>query len=184
MDRENEEKAEGLSLRFALLLALGLLATVIVLNLLGSPEVPTTAEQFQRLMKERAVATVKIAPGGWHAELKRPSRIDNGGGEFITRQVVVPGQGEPDASTMAEWRKAGLQVEYIAEPAPQAGWVGGLLVSGLLGLGLWHLWQQMQRHRREGSPRQHLETLEKEFKAGRVSQEDFDRRAEALMAEM
>ncbi len=184
MDREDEEKAEGLSLRFALLLALGLLATVIALNLLGSPEVPASAEQFQRLRKEGAVATVKIAPGGWHAELKRPSRIDNGGGEFITRQVVVAGQGEPDAATMSEWRRAGVLVEHIEEPAPQAGWVGGILVCGLLGLGLWHLWQQMQRHRREGSPRQHLETLEKEFKEGRVSKEDFDRRAEALMAEM
>lgn len=184
MDEENPGKGEGIPLRFALLLALGLLATVILLNLLGSSEVPIGLEQFQRLGKEGAVSVVKIAPGGWHADLKRPSRIDNGGGEFVTRQVVLAGQGEPDAATLGEWRRTGVKVEHIAEPPPPAGWVGGVLVSALLGLGLWHLWQQMQRHRREGSPRQHLEELEKEFKEGRLTQEEFERRAEGLMAEM
>ena len=184
MDEEKQEEGEGISLKFALLLALGLLAAVIVLNLLGSPEVPVALEQFQRLSREGAVAVVRIAPGGWHVELKRPSRIDNSGGEFITRQVGVAGQGEPDAPTMEGWRKAGLKVEHIEEPPQGAGWVGGVLVSALLGLGLWHLWQQMQRHRREGSPRQHLEVLEKEFKEGKIGQEEFQRRAEALMAEM
>lgn len=185
MDKGKEpEEGEGISLKFALLLSLGLLATVVVLNMLGSPEVPVSVEQFQKLSKDGVIEGVKIAPGGWHAQLKRPCRIDNGGGEFITRQVVVNGQGEPGRSEVNAWKDAGMAVEHISEPPQQAGWMGGALVGGLLGLGLWHLWRQMQRHRREGSPRQHLENLEKEFKEGRISQEEFQRRAEILMAEM
>lgn len=181
---ESSDEGEGISLKFALLLALGLLSMVLLLNLLGTPEVPVGVEHLQRLGKDGVVGTVKISPGGWHVELKRPCRIDNGGGEFITRQVVVNGQGEPERAMLVEWEKKGIVVEHVAEPVQQAGWVGGVLVCGLLGMGLWHLWQQMQRHRRDGSPRQHLELLEKELKEGRITQEEFHKRAEMIMAEM
>jgi hypothetical protein len=185
MDKdERGEGGEGVSLKFALLLALGLLGMVLLLNLLGSSEVPVEVEQLQRLDKEGVIEAVRISPDNWHVDLKRPCRIDRGGGEFITRQVVCSGQGEPARVLLASLRRRGVPVDYIAEPAQQAGWMGGVLVSGLLALGLWHLWQQMQRHRREGSPRQHLEALEQEFKAGKISQEEYQKRAEALMAEM
>lgn len=181
---EHRAGGEGISLKFALLLAVGLLGMVLLLNLLGSPEVPVGVEQFKRLEKEGLVEAVQISPGGWHVDLKRPCRIDNGGGEFITRQVVLNGQGEPPNSLLADWRRKGIAVNHIPEPAHQAGWVGGVLVSGLLGLGLWHLWHQMQRHRREGSPRQHLEDLDKDLKAGKITQEEYQQRVEAIMAEM
>ncbi len=178
------EEGEGISLRFAVALAIGLLVMVLALNFLGSPEVPVSPEYLRRLDKEDLVASVQIAPGGWHIALRRPTRVDNGGGELITQQLVVKGQGEPNAETSRGWRARGVRVEYIEEPPQQSGWVGGLLVSALLGLGLWHLWHQMQRHRREGSPRQHLEQLEKDLKEGKISQEEFQRRAELIMAEM
>lgn len=181
---DERERGEGIPLKFALMLALGLLGTVLLLNLLGSPEVPVGIEQFQRLEKEGVVEAVRVSPGGWHVELKRPCRIENGGGEFITKQVVINGQAEPAHAVLSAWRKKGIAVERIAEPVKQAGWMGGVLVCGLLGLGLWHLWQQMQRHRREGSPRQHLEELEKDFKEGKITKEEFERRAELIMAEM
>jgi uncharacterized membrane protein len=184
MDKEEKDEGEGISLKFALWLALGLVSMVLVLNLLGSPEVPVGIEHFRRLEKDGVIAAVKISPAGWHVELKRPSRIENSGGEFITKQVVVRGQAEPSGGVVSGWEPKGIAVEYIAEPVRQAGWVGGVLVAGLLGLGLWHLWQQMQRHRREGSPRQHLEKLEQEFKEGKISQEEFQKRAELIMAEM
>ena len=183
MDNE-PEIGERLSLKVAVLLALGLLGTVVILNLLGSPEIPISNEQFLRLQKDRVIQTLKIAPGGWHIQLTRPCRIDNGGGEFITKQVLVGNQGEPTGEMLERWRSQGVVVERIADPPQKSGWAGGVLVGGLLSLGLWHLWQQMQRHRREGSPRQHLEELERELKAGKINQEDFQRRAEALMAEM
>ncbi|MCC7261535.1 MAG: hypothetical protein IT369_03330 [Candidatus Latescibacteria bacterium] len=184
MDDEKGAAGEGISLRFAVLLALGLLAMVLLLNLLGSPEVPVMPEYLQRLEKEDLLEAVSISPGGWHVLLRRPCRVDNGGGEMITRQIVVKGQGEPRAEVVSAWRQRGVRVDYAAEPEPRSGWAGGLLVSGLLGLGLWHLWQQMQRHRREGSPRQHLEALEQDFKEGRISQEEFQQRADLIMAEM
>lgn len=185
MDKmEHPGEGEGMPRKFALMLALGMLSTVLLLNLLGSPEVPVGIEHFQRLEKGGVVEVVKVSPGGWHVELKRPCRIENGGGEFITRQVVIKGQAEPASAVLAAWHKVGISVEYIPEPTQQAGWVGGVLVCGLLGLGLWHLWQQMQRHRREGSPRQHLEMLEKDLKDGKITEAEFQNRAEMIMAEM
>ncbi|MBM3280513.1 MAG: hypothetical protein FJY95_20910 [Candidatus Handelsmanbacteria bacterium] len=181
---EEAGEGEGISLRFAILLAVGLVVLVMALNQVGSTEVPIGLEHLKRLDAEDLVQSVEIAPGGWHVTLRRPSRIDNGSGELITRQVVVREQGEPGAEQARGWRSRGVRVERISEPEPENGWLGGVLVSGLLGLGVWHLWQQMQKHRREGSPRQHLERLEQEFKDGKITQEEYQLRAELIMAEM
>ena len=181
---EVADQSERLSLRFAVFLAAGLLVTVVALNLLGTPEIPISEDQLQRLQKDKAIERLKIAPGGWHIQFSRPCRIENGGGEFISKQAVLSGAGEPDAAHVAAWRAQGIALEWVDDPPERAGWAGGVLVAGLLGLGIWHLVQQMQRHRREGSPRQHLDALEKEYKEGRMSQADFQRRAEELMAQM
>lgn len=184
MDEGQEGGGEGLSLRFAVVLAAALLGLVLLLNVLGSAEVPVPPEYVQRFEKEGMIEAVHLAPGGWHLRLKRPTRVDNGGGEIITREVVVKGQGEPQAEMVANWRLRGIAVEIVPDPEPRSGWVGGLLLAALLGLGIWHLWQQMQKHRREGSPRQHLEALERDLKEGKITPEQFQVRADLIMAEM
>lgn len=172
-------------IKLALVLAVALFGMVLVLNLLGSPEVRISLEQFQRLTKEGAVEWIKITPAGWYCGLDRVRRIANHHGEFTTRQVLVPGQAEPGAGLLSEWRSAGIDLEYSRDPvAPDSGWGGMILVGGLLALGIWYLWQQVRKHRREGSPRQKLQELERDLQAGKVSQEEYAQRAEALWAEM
>lgn len=174
--------------KFALVLAAALLGTVAILNLLGSSEVLVSVDQFQQLRQGGAVERVRVTPSGWHADLRRPCRINSSSGEFLARQILVAGQGRPKPAQLDEWRTAGIAVDFGQDPLAQSsgwrGWSGGVLVSGLLGLGVWHLWNQVRRHRREGSPRQRLEELERDFKQGKLTQEEYTQRAEALWAEM
>jgi len=183
---EEAEDTENRSpIKLALVLALALFGMVVALNLLGSPEIRISAEQFRQLKHEGAIEKITISPSGWHCGLGRVRRIADSHGEFVTQQVLLADQPEPTAAQLSEWRAAGIAIEYNLEPVAQSsGWGGMALISGLLGLGIWYLWQQVRRHRREGSPRQKLQELERELREGRLSQEEYAKKAEALWAEM
>ncbi len=64
----------------------------------------------------------------------------------------------------------------------ETAWIG--FVSLLLLFGMYHLVMQARRHRRDGSPRQHLDHARADLAAGRISAEEFERRATAISIEM
>jgi type VI protein secretion system component VasK len=85
------------------------------------------------------------------------------------------------------WRAAGVLV-VAGETGGDQRWARDLawtaIVGGLLLFGVYHLVQQARLHRREGSPRERLAEAQAELEAGRISREEFERRAAEITPEL
>ena len=172
--------------KFSLALAGALLAVVIGLNFVQSSEVPVSADQFQQFIQEGVVKNIKITQFGLSCFLQKPVRLESEGREFFSQHVILLGESEVPPEQVSLWRGKGIVVEYSDDKGTASReWAGIGLVVFLLGLGVWHLWSQIQKDRKGiGSPRRRLQELEKEFREGKISLEDYQKIREALWAEM
>ena len=173
-------------IKFSLALAGALLFVVIGLNFVKSPEVPVSPEQFQRLSLKGLIVQIKITQTGLSCRLEENVRLEYEGREVFSQDIILLGKQEVPPEQVSRWRAEGIAVEYDDETGTSSReWVGIGLVGSLLGLGLWHLWSQIQKDRKgDGSPRRRLQTLEKEFREGKISLEDYEQAREAIWAEM
>lgn len=171
---------------FAGVLAVALWGIVLLLNWLGSEEIPIGEEQFQQLREQDLLARIQVGPDGLHAFLMQPVQIESGGGRYLTEEIFLPRSAGMERTEIENWRSQGIEVSVVEVEQSGFQGVGGvLLVVGLLGIGMWHLWSQVQIDRRGiGSPRRRLQKLDEELKAGKISDEEYRQSAEMIWAEM
>ena len=184
LQRENWKQSPAV---FAGVLAVALWGIVILLNWLGSAEIPIGEEQFQQLREQDFIDRIQVGSDGIHAWLRQPVQIESGGGRYLTEEIFLPRNGGVERTEIENWRSRGMEVSVVnAGRGDGFQGVGGvLLVVGLLGIGLWHLWSQVQKDRRGiGSPRRRLQKLDEELKDGKITPEEYRQSAELIWAEM
>jgi hypothetical protein len=170
----------------ALALAGFLWGLVLFLSWIGPSEVPITDEQFRRLEANGMLAAIAVGEDGLRCRLRQRVRIASSGQDVPSEHVFLLTQGGVAEERLQAWGAAGISV---TRARPEEGsWrnaAGLALVGGLLAVGVWHLWSQVRADRRAGSsPRQRLQRLEEDYKAGRLSPEEYRRQLEAISAEL
>ena len=169
--------------RFAVILGLLLWGIVLMLNWLGSSEVPVSAEQFRELERENLLTHIEVTPLGVHGKLAKRVRVLSEGRELVTEEVFLKKEEGEVSDELGIWNGSG--VVYREETSGPGEWGGILLVVALLGIGGWHLWSQVQMDRHGiGSPRRRLQQLDDDFKAGKIEEEEYRKSSEEIWAEM
>lgn len=172
--------------RLALLLAGGLLGLVLLLSLLGPSELPVDAEQLQSLVDEGRVVSLEPTNAGLRAQLNGPVMLQIGGQGYRTETVRLDGPWNAEDSLRVEsWRAEGVTVldaDRSDSSLRETAWL--LAVTALLLFGVFHLVLQARLHRRDGSPRQRLDEARGDLDAGRISREEFERRAQTITLEL
>lgn len=171
--------------RLALILAGGLLLLVLLLSALGPSDVPVDGQRLEALIEEGHVQSILISETSLVGMLRQPILVQVGGQQHRAGQVRIDGwSGSEDQITA--WRQAGVNVTHSDEArrstARDTAWL--VAVSCLLLFGVYHLVLQGRKHRREGSPRQRLDEVRAELDAGRISPEEYERRAQAISIEL
>lgn len=188
VDETTDPEAEGTSpTRLALVLGAGLLALVLLLSFLAPEELPVELERLQALVDDGMVISVAVGDGSLVASLQQEVMVDIAGQRYRTSDIVVAGPVDDDLRELVQgWGATGISIVYIDEPPGlqlrDAAWIGFVIL--LLALGVWHLVLQARTHRRDGSPRQRLDEALAERDAGRISAEEYERRATNITAEM
>jgi hypothetical protein len=173
--------------KLALALAAGLLSLVLLLSLLAPKETPIELAQLEKLIADDRVALLEVSEGGVLGRLRAPMLLDISGQRHRTATVIVESISASElAASRQDWAAAELPVHNVSTPPNRAlqetAWIGFVML--LLIFGVYHLVHQARRHRRDGSPRQHLDQARADLDAGRISSEEFERRAAAISIEM
>ena len=90
LQRENWKQSPAV---FAGVLAVALWGIVILLNWLGSEEIPIGEEQFQQLREQDFIDRIQVGSDGIHAWLRQPVQIESGGGRYLTEEIFLPRNG-------------------------------------------------------------------------------------------
>jgi hypothetical protein len=182
-----KEEKQVSATRLAVTLGVGLLTLVVMLSLLAPPEMPIDLNRLESLVAEGRVASIEVSDVSIVARLRESMMLEMGGQRRRTEVVIVTGIVDADEDeAIGRWKEAGLSV--VAGVAPperglqEAAWVG--FVSLLLVFGVYHLVTQARTHRRDGSPRQRLDHARADLDAGRISDEEYERRASEISIEM
>ena len=162
---------------FALGLAAFLFAVVLLLNLMGPTAVPVTREQFEQIKEADLIESMLTHSQGADWQLKRSVRVQKPGGDQVVERITLL---EPDPAVIRQWRYRGGK-EQVGNG--DSRW-GGLLIVLLIGVGLWHIWSQVQLDLKGTSPRRRLRQLEEELKQGEITEEEFRHRAEQIWPEL
>ena len=164
---------------FALGLAFFLLAVVLVLNQIEPAAVPVDKEQFKKVKDRDLILYLELYPEGADWQLKEAIRIRGQNDQDPTTRITLSG---PDSLEIKAWRD---QQGEIREGKASPWWKGFFFIAILIGVGLWHIWTQIQLDRKgKGSPRRRLRELEEELKQSKITEEEYRNRAEKLWAEL
>jgi hypothetical protein len=182
-----KEEKQVSATRLAVTLGAGLLTLVLLLSLLAPPETPIDLSRLESLIAEDRVASIEVSEVSIVARLREPVMLEIGGQRRRTQVVIVTGIVDADQEeAIGRWEEGGLSVVAVVAPPErglqEAAWVG--FVSLLLAFGVYHLVTQARTHRRDGSPRQRLDQARADLDAGRISDEEYERRASEISIEM
>ena len=185
-DSDDGQDGGGAPVKFSIALAGALLAIVFGLNFLRSPEIPIEYIKFKKLYDDGLIEHIQITPFGLSCRLSQVVKLMHDDRELEVDRIVLLGGHDIPPEYVANWRFAGISVDY--EDSTDIGWrewVGIALLGLLFLLGIWHIWSQIQKDRKGiGSPRRRLQELEKEFKEGKISLEDYEKAKEKIWAEL
>ena len=185
-DRDDGTEREGAPVKFSIALAGALLAIVFGLNFLKSPEIPIEYNKFMRHYEDGLIEHIQITPFGLSCRLSQLVQVTQEDRELEVDRIVLLGDYDIPPEYVCNWRFSGISVDY--QDSTEMGWRewAGIALLGLLFiLGIWHIWSQIQKDRKGiGSPRRRLQELEKEFKEGKISLEDYEKAKENIWAEL
>jgi hypothetical protein len=183
-----EEKPGTPGLAVGLFITVSVLAIILALNWLGDGITSVSEADFHRLVARRAISRIEIRGeravaelggiGGEHNPSEQGSPPD---------KVVLPRPASAiSEAEQTQWREAGIEVVVASGEATDGQPTAGLiLVAALLALGGWYLWDQVRQDRHgRGSPRRRMAELDRALQEGRITPEEFQRRAEEISAEM
>ncbi len=166
-------------------LAIGLVllvgAVLVGLNLLDPLLVRVNGEQFEALVEGGAVLEIRVRGSTVEGVLTRPVRLVSE--REAVSAVQIEWGGEPGQGEISRWEQGGARVVMLpGSPRRDGPWAAA--VAFLLAGGVWHLVAQARRHRRSGSPRERLKEAERQFRAGELTQEQYDHLVAELTIEM
>ena len=167
------------------MLAGAIAVVVIALNLAGSDEASIRLEQFERLVDEDLVEGIAVSGEILHVRLRRAVRLAELQSGSVTDRVSVRLSTAPGASRFKAWHQRGIEVEQCESTAsgPSREIVFAAVIGILLAAGTWYLVARAKADRRNG-PRQRLQDAEVEFRAGRLSSEEYRERVDAISLEL
>ena len=166
--------------RFALMMAAGLLTVVALLNLLGAAPVEVDPQRLDKAIEQGVVQSMNMVGQDLVIELNQEVGVIDQGQRRRTRTLHLTG---PVAEEQLEaWGAAGFLIGHL--PAEDSSWGGAILVGGLLGVSFVYLGWLARHYRQHGSPRTHLDELEKRYQAGELSWEDYQQKAEIHWSRM
>ena len=164
---------------FALALASFLFAIVLLFNMLGPMAVPVTKEQFDQIKEADLIECLIEKPRGFAWQLKRTVRVQGPNGATQAKRIELA---EPEPAMAEDWRQKGGTVR---QERGDSWWGGAIFIALLLGVGGWHIWSQIRLDLKGGGgPRRRLRDLETALKQGKITQAEFQQRAERLWAEL
>lgn len=170
----------------AAMLGSGLVALVLLLGILAPSEVIVDLERLDQLVADGVVERLEVSPSEIIAQLSEPVIIQDAGQRMRAQAVLVPRATVGGEAAVERWRAAGAPVVNVAADAGrrlrEALW--GSAVAGLLLFGVYHLVQQARRHRREGSPRQHLAEVQQQLDDGHITREEYERQVAEISPEL
>jgi len=171
---------------FSLVLAFALLGMVVVLNLVGSSEIPISVGQFQELESKDLLARIEITSNGLRCLLRKRVWLASGGRELVGEKVFLEERSGISPEVINQWKASGIVVVFHDKGQTFWGESMGIgLVVFLLGVGIWYLWAQIQKDRHGiGSPRRRLQKLEQDFREGKIGAEEYRTGREAIWGEM
>ena len=171
------EKKEAL--HFAGGLAAFLLLVVLLLNLIEPTAVPVSEIQFSQISEAGLIEALVVEPAGWYWQLEKTIRVQGPNGEEFAERIIAI---EPDTAAINAWRDSG---GLERQEQGRSWFIGPIFLALLIGLGLWHGWTQIRIDLQgQGSPRRRLQELDKELKAGKITEEEFRERAERIWPEL
>ena len=130
------------------------------------------------------ITNIIVDLDGLHFRLRAPIATEQEGTEMKADRLILPGRHDVSPEQVSYWESRGIEVEFD-DSKPTRNWGGIILVGLLLTLGLWHVASQIYKDKKGiGAPRRRLKELEKEFRDGRISLEDYEKAREAIWAEM
>ena len=167
------------------MLASAIAVVVIALNLAGSDEASIQLEQFERLVDEDHVEGIAVSGEILHVRLRRAVRLAELQSGSVTDRVSVRLSTAPGASRLNAWHQRGIEVGQCEATAsePSREIVFAAVIGILLAAGTWYLVARARADRRNG-PRQRLQDAEAEFRAGRLSSEEYRERVDAISLEL
>jgi hypothetical protein len=191
---DDEEGLEGsVSYRkLSLLLAGALTIIVLLMNVLSPDEIPISEGTFQGLLDDQLVKAVTVGDG-WLigalvAEVTVEEQTGVGARPRRGRLVSVDLNAQPTREQLNQWRNWGIEVQPADDAASskrargqQTGWA---LMAILLGVGLYYIVAQAKRSQHSDSPRAMLMKLDAALKSGEISQEDYQKKAATISAEL
>lgn len=178
--------------KLSLVLAGALTLIVILMNLLSPDEIAVSESSFQGLVNDQQVELIVVGNGWLNCVLVEEVTVQEQTGVGTRprrgQRVSVDLSKRPTQEQQDQWRQEGIEVQpadaaAVARRArgQQTGWV---LMAILLGAGLYYIVSQAKRSKRFDSPRARLVKVEQALKSGEISRQDYDRKVEAISAEL
>ena len=181
-------EGEGTRSPRRLIVGLGtaLVALVLLLNWLGTSAVPVDRQQFRKLADADMITALAVNSTGMEAELSQPVRVHSETRDVMTTRVYVHLAAPPSGADLAAWETEGVAISVESPQHRHLREIGGAaLVVLLLGIGVWHLWSQVQDDRKGvGSPRRRLRELDMALADATITQDEYRRQAQKIWAEM
>ena len=170
----------------ACLLAGALIVVVAGLNMFDSGVTQIGYEEFQRLLKHGLVKRITLAEQHLNVQLDRAVRFEGLRDRPVAARLLVETEGPPTDDDVEAWRKGGVD---IVDAGPTSSQLGrpvflGRAAVGLMGGGVWYLIAQARADRRRPGPRQRLRDAEADYRAGRMTQEEYEKEADCISAEL
>ena len=184
-DQEHQISARLL----ACLLAGALIVVVAGLNLFEGGATEIGYEQFQQLLEQGLVKRITLVDDHMEIRLARAVRIEGLRGRSVIEHIQVEIAWSPSDDDVEAWREErGVEVVDIGDSGSASQLTRSILLGlvsvGLMAGGALYLIAQARAHRRRPGPRQRLRDAEADYLAGRITQEEYEREADCISAEL
>jgi len=159
-----------------------LVCIVLMINWLGPPHISVDAEILKRLIKGQQVDWGFVdTQGRLHIHLKRIQSIEDRKQTLRTDQLYVPSS-DWNPYELEKWVASGsITLRQDQQDEGEGNpWPGILFIVIILGAGAYYLWRQAQWNLQYGSPRQQIDELSQELKDGKITQDEYQEKLDAI----
>ena len=172
----------------ALWMAGFLLIVVSLLNVSSSDELLITLEQYQKVLEEGNIDSIRVIDDIPYIKLHEPEKFQVGNG-FQEHDRVTVNIGSITPAMVTDWESRDIHLLFEER---EQNWlsvmedtVPWLLIPGLVCLGVGYIVHEARKSKAGiKTPRERLKELDDQFKAGGVSAEDYMQQKTDILSEM